>query len=128
MPMTDEQIKAMSYGNGPAIAELCTRVLKAEAENKRLLERYEGHVKYGIDLARIIESLCAGDEIVEPKTTARHHYNIAVGARAENEILQARVKVLEDALTRIANTTEGDADLDEYGAAEVARKVLEEGK
>lgn len=41
-------------------------------------EQYENHLAYSADLQRIIEGLCRGGPIPEPKTTARHHYDMAV--------------------------------------------------
>jgi hypothetical protein len=42
-------------------------------------------LEYSIDLQRIIEDLCANREISLPVSTARHHYNMAVAARAKME-------------------------------------------
>jgi hypothetical protein len=78
------------------IAELCTRLLSAEAEAETLRRNND------VLRADLLDVMRDRDEA------------------------QARVKVLEDALRRIANTTEGDADLDEYGSAEVARAALQE--
>lgn len=45
-------------------------------------KRLQDHIDYSIDLQRIIESLCHGEEIIKPKTTARHHYDMAVAYKA----------------------------------------------
>ena len=45
--------------------------------------RLEDQINYSIDLQRIIESLCTGQDIVEPKTTARHHYYMAVSYQSK---------------------------------------------
>jgi hypothetical protein len=74
-----------------------TRISELEAEVERLRgslaliaarplggvleDRLKKQIDYSIDLQRIIESLCNGRKIVEPKTTARHHYDMAMEYR-----------------------------------------------
>jgi hypothetical protein len=104
--LTDDEIKERlqraGYTSGPfyedprIFSELCNRLLAAEAEAETLRRNND------VLRADLLDVMRDRDEA------------------------QARVKVLEDALRRIANTTEGDADLDEYGSAEVARAALQE--
>lgn len=72
---------------------------EAVATIERLTRELTSHIDYSIDLQRIIEDLCAGGPIREPKTSARHHYNMAVKALAE---------VLEEALRAQPSTSDPD--------------------
>ena len=57
-------------------------------------DRFARHLDYSADLQRIIEDLCRGGPIREPKTSARFHYDMAVAYLAattsepDNEALQ----------------------------------------
>ena len=53
-------------------------LLALREEVGRLREARVSQSNYTIDLQRIIEDLCKGRDIREPKTGARHHYNMAV--------------------------------------------------
>ena len=63
--------------NGHAIASDKTDKIP-EAAKVALDDRLQAQIDYSIDLQRIIESICHGMDIAEPKTTARHHYDMAV--------------------------------------------------
>lgn len=62
-----------------ALVILAGPVVEALKTDLRLLQkRFNEHVDYGIDLARIIEALTSGKEPTLPKTSARYHYNMAL--------------------------------------------------
>ncbi len=52
-------------------------------------DRMKAQIDYGIDLQRIIEAICHGYEIPTPKTTARHHYNMASEYIASRNLLKS---------------------------------------
>lgn len=71
--------RAMPDQNGQYADRLCG---EAADEIERLrAERLRG-IDYSADLQRIIEALCYGNEIPEPKTGARHHYDMACKFRS----------------------------------------------
>jgi hypothetical protein len=114
MPLTDEQIKALDISrcDPTTIAQLCTRLLAAEAKVSEL----QGAL-----------SLWIGSD-----NTA------ASAARDDREILLARVKVLEEELLQAADsmTCKGNGpdaahycpncDSNMYGPRDRARKALQE--
>ena len=65
-------------------------------------DRMKAQIDYGIDLQRIIEAICHGYEIPTPKTTARHHYNMASEYIASRNLLKSEgVSVPGNTITKI---------------------------
>ena len=90
-------------------AEAASGKKAAEAASAEVMARYEKHVDYSIDLSRIIESLCHGDPIVEPKTTARFHYEMAVAFQAALAKSREEGERLRDALCEVREVFWADA-------------------
>ena len=72
--------------------------------------RHVRMLDYSTDLQRIIEDLCAGRDIREPFTSARHHYQMAVHHTAPPARGQVEVKALE---WRVPTDHPADPDIEE---------------
>lgn len=65
-----------------------------EKRIEELEARVKAHSDYSIDLARIIENLCHGDEIRTPTTSARFHYDMAVAYMATRDSMKSALSNL----------------------------------
>ncbi|WP_458760506.1 hypothetical protein ACSVBT_06860 [Afipia sp. TerB] len=71
----------VSPGIHTDLSEAATRI---ESDAKRIAELEAeriNHIDYSVDLQRIIEDVCHSRPVRIPKTTARYHYDLAVGYR-----------------------------------------------
>lgn len=87
MGMADLKLNSEIHHLKARIAELEAALHIATNDKLSLLDQLDrekqarmAQIDYGCDLQRIIEDLCRGGPIREPKTSARHHYNMAAEA------------------------------------------------
>lgn len=81
-------------------------------------ERFARHLDYSADLQRIIEDLCRGGPIREPKTSARFHYDMAVAYISAAKSEPVAVKA-----THKHKRTGGEYTLEGYGELQTDQPV-----
>lgn len=82
-PMAETAVEGEQWEADAAFIAASREMIPALIEEvERLQHAVSSQADYSIDLQRIIEDMAAGRSIREPKTTARHHYQMAVKALA----------------------------------------------
>lgn len=105
--------------------DVIARLAEAEREITRFQQERERWINYTIDLQRIIEALCEKRGMVEPKSTARHHYQMAKDYLASKHRFDTKTveKCAEIALSHV-NQTDYDIEPEAAVAENVTAKSI----
>ena len=105
--------------------EIIARLTKAEAEITRYQQERERWIDYTFDLQRIIEALCGRHGLVEPKSTARHHYHMASEYLASKAVFDPKtIEKAADIALSYANQTDYDIEPEAAVAENVTAKSI----